>query len=86
MDEAYPEPPDLQEPLIRHPRSDRRRIHVAADAEHRHLAECLQNGQINEIPGVEDQFGVLKVLPDDGKKPVIGPAEVRIGDDADLQN
>jgi hypothetical protein len=27
----------------------------------------------------------VKVLPDDGKEPVVRPPEMRVGDDADLQ-
>jgi hypothetical protein len=34
---------------------------------------------------VEDQFGVVEVLSDDGPEPVVRSPEVRIGDDAYLQ-
>jgi hypothetical protein len=49
------------------------------------VPEDIQDFEIDEVARMEDQFGVVEVLPDDIQEPLVGPPEMHVGDDADLQ-
>jgi hypothetical protein len=85
VNEADPETADLENTLLRDLVPDAGRVHVAADGHHFLVPEDIQNLEIDEVARMEDQFGVVEVLPDDIQEPLVGPPEMRVGDDADLQ-
>ena len=85
VNEADPEAADLENTLSRDLVLDAGRVHVAADGHHFLVPEDIQDLEIDEVARMEDQFGVVEVLPDDSQEPLVGPPEMRVGDDADLQ-
>ena len=85
VDEADPEAADLENTLRRDLVPDAGSVHVAADGDDFLVPEGIQDLEIDEVACMEDQFGVVEVLPDDIQEPLVGPPEMRVGDDADLQ-
>ena len=85
VDETDPETADLENTLAGDLILDAGCVHVPADGDDVLVPKGIQDLEIDEVACMEDQIGVVEVIPDDGEEPLVGPPEMRVGDDADLQ-